>query len=67
LFKDHKPSSIQGEDRLRGLYRNISAKSIISVYPPPEASASRDTSDTDDSQCIGETLAWYAWALLPGI
>jgi hypothetical protein len=31
LFKDHKPSAVQGEARLRGLYRIISAKTIISV------------------------------------
>jgi len=31
FFKDHKPSAIQGEARLRGLYRIISSKTIISV------------------------------------
>ena len=32
-----KPSAMQGEARLRGLYRIISSKTIISVYTPPRA------------------------------
>jgi len=31
FFKDHKPSAMQGEARLRGLYRIIYSKTIISV------------------------------------
>jgi hypothetical protein len=37
LFKDHKPSAIQGGACWRGLYRIISSKSIISVYTPHRA------------------------------
>jgi hypothetical protein len=31
LLKDHKPSANQGKARLRGLYRIICSKTIISV------------------------------------
>ena len=38
-----KPSAMRGEARLRGLWRIISSKTIISVYTPPEAGALHDT------------------------
>jgi len=43
---------MQGEARLRGLYRIIYSKTIISVYTLLEAGASRDTAGLDRSQCI---------------
>jgi len=52
FFKDHKPSAIQGEARLRGLERNIYSKTIISVSTLLAAGASRDTADGNNGQCI---------------
>ena len=34
LFKDHKPSAIQGKARLRGLWRIISSKTMRCATPP---------------------------------
>ncbi len=47
-----KPSASQGEARLRGLYRIIYSKTIISVYALPETGASHDTVDLDRGQRI---------------
>jgi hypothetical protein len=47
-----KPSANQGKARLRGLYRIIYSKTIISVYTLPEAGDSRDTADPDRGQRI---------------
>ena len=47
-----KPTARQGEARLRGLWRIISSKTIISVYALPETGASRDTADPDRGQRI---------------
>jgi len=47
-----KPSANQGKARLRGLYRIIYSKTIISVYALPQAGASRDTADPDKGQHI---------------
>jgi hypothetical protein len=52
LFKDHKPSAKRGEARLRGLYRIISSKTIISVSSLPEPDVSCDTADVNNGQCI---------------
>ena len=52
LFKVHKPSAMEGEARLRGLWRIIYSKTIISVYALPETGASHDTADPDRSQRI---------------
>ena len=38
--------------RLRGLYRIIYSKTIISVYTPPAAMTSRDTADRNNGQCM---------------
>jgi len=42
--------------RLRGLWRIIYSKTIISVYALPETGASHDTADPDRSQRIWEPL-----------
>jgi hypothetical protein len=47
-----KPSANQGKARLRGLYRIIYSKTIISVYTQRAAGASRDTADRNNGQCI---------------
>ena len=47
-----KPSANQGKARLRGLYRIIYSKTIISVYALPQAGTSRDTADPDKGQHI---------------
>jgi hypothetical protein len=47
-----KPSASQGEARLRGLYRIIYSKTIISVYALPETGVSHDTVDLDRGQRI---------------
>jgi hypothetical protein len=52
LLKDHKPSATQGEARLRELYWIMYSKTIISVYTPPAAGASRNTADRNNGQCI---------------
>ena len=44
-----KPSAMQGEARLRGLHRIIYSKTIISVYTLPEAGASCDAADRNDT------------------
>ena len=47
-----KPSARQGKARLRGLYRIIYSKTIISVYTPLDAGISHDTADPDRDQRI---------------
>jgi hypothetical protein len=47
-----KPSAMHGEARLRGLYRIISSKTIISVSSLPEPDVSCDTADVNNGQCI---------------
>jgi hypothetical protein len=47
-----KPSAMRGEARLRGRERIMYSKTIISVYTPLEAGASRDTAGPDRGQRI---------------
>ena len=47
-----KPSASQGEARLRGLYRIIYSKTIISVYTPLDTGVSHNTADQDKGQHI---------------
>jgi hypothetical protein len=62
---------MQGEARLRGLYRIIYSKTIISVYTLLEAGASRDTAGLDGTMylriAITPDAQYWNWSPTSGV